>query len=172
MATRKPHRAGKKKAGPPTSAPAGTVGSGEFVVYPGVPTGMYDLLERLAAAAGDSPDFGSPGISLDRTRLTVRWFGEPPSAVQAVLQSAGTGFQIVVQPTEFRPGELRAEAARLAGEHADVVAAATARPEGDGIEVLVPQAAAEAAGGPAPALAHHGVTSHVPLFAEIGDTPA
>jgi hypothetical protein len=165
MATRKPHRAGKR-----TGAPSGSVGHGEFVVYPGVPTGIYDVLERLSAAAGDSPDFGTPGISLDRKRLTVRWFGPLPPAVQAVVDSAGTGFEVAVLPTDFRPGDLRAEAVRLAGEHGDVIAAATARPEGDGIEVLVLPAVAEDAGGAQQALV--GVASELPLLAEIGDAPS
>jgi hypothetical protein len=164
MATRKPHRAGRK-----TGAPSGSVGPGEFVVYPGVPTGLYDVLERLSAAAEDSPDFGTPGISLDRTRLTVRWFGPLPPGVQAVVDSAGAGFSVDVRQTDFRPGDLRAEAVRLAGEHGDVIAAATARPEGDGIEVLVLPAVADTAGGAQQALA--GVASELPLFAGIGDAP-
>jgi hypothetical protein len=163
-------RKGSRRAA--TEAPSGSVGHGEFVVYPGVPAGIYDVLERLSVAAGESPDFGSPGIGLDRTRLTVRWFGAPPPAVQAVIDSAGVGFAIVVQQTEFRPGDLRAEAARLLQEHADVVTSARPRPEGDGLEVLVAPQAAEAAGSPEAALAQEGVTSDVPLFAEIGDAPA
>jgi hypothetical protein len=145
------------------------VGHGEFVVYPGVPSGVYDLLERLTAVAGDSPDFGTPGLSLDRTRLTVRWSGELPAAVRAVLDSAGPGFEVSVQPTEFRPGDLRAEAERLRREHPDVVAAAGARPEGDGIDVLVPPDVAGAAGGAGQALTAAGVTADVPLFAEVGE---
>jgi hypothetical protein len=144
------------------------VGPGEFVVYPGVPSGVYDLLERLSAAAGDSPDFGTPGLSLDRTRLTVRWFGELPAAVRAVVDSAGPGFAITVQPTDFRPGELRAEAGRLVREHGDVVAAATARPEGDGVEVVVPPEMAEPAGSAEAAALERGVTSSYPLSFEVG----
>jgi hypothetical protein len=140
---------------------------GEFVAYPGGPAAIYDLLERLAATAGDSPDFGTPGISLDRTRLTVRWSGELPAGVRALVDAPTEGFTVVVQQTEFRPGDLRAEAERLHREHPDVLAAATARPEGNGIDVLVPPAVAEAAGGPGPALA--GVTSGFPLFAEVGE---
>ncbi|HEV7728069.1 MAG TPA: hypothetical protein VGO74_14160 [Modestobacter sp.] len=168
MATRKPQR-GRKTAGPAgRGAPSGGVGHGEFVVYPGVPGGMYELLERLSAAAGDSPDLGSPGISLDRTRLTVRWFGELPPAVRAVVESAGVGFAVAVQQTEFRPGDLRAEAERLVREHSGIVAAASARPEGDGIEVLVPPEVTGSAGGAAAALEQHGVVSGFPLFAEVG----
>jgi hypothetical protein len=156
------------RKGSKRSAPAPRLGHGEYVVYPGGPTAIYDLLEQLSSAAGDSPDFGTPGISLDRTRLTVRWFGEPPPAVQRLVD--GAGFTVHVQQTEFRPGDLRAEAARLAAEHPAVVAAATPRPEGDGIEVLVPPAVAAAAGGAEQALA--GVPSAVRLFAEIGETPS
>jgi len=136
------------------------------VAYPGGPAAIYDLLERLTAAAGDSPDLGVPGISLDRTRLTVRWFGELPDAVRAVLRDH-PGFDVTVQQTAFRPGDLATEADRLAAEHPVVVAAATARPEGDGIEVLVLPAVAGTAGGAERALA--GVTSAYPLFAEVGD---
>jgi hypothetical protein len=160
--------AARKGAGK-RSTPAGSVGHGEFVVYPGVPTGIYDVLERVSAAAGDSPDFGTPGISLDRTRLTVRWFGELPAGVRAVVDSAGTGFEVVVQPTAFRPGDLRAEAERLLREHAPVVQAAIVRPEGDGIELLITPAAAEEAGSPEAALDRNGITGDVPLFPEIGD---
>ena len=63
MATRKPHRPGQSKP----AAPAPRLGHGEFVVYPGTRAEVYDLLERLSAAAGDSPDFGTPGI---RSHLT------------------------------------------------------------------------------------------------------
>ena len=154
-------RKGAKRA-----APAPRLGRGEFVAWPGGPTAVYDLLERLAAAAGDSPDAGTHGISLDRTRLVVRWFGELPAAVQAVLRDAG-GVEVSVQQTAFRPGDLAAEADRLVAGHPDVVAAATPRPEGDGIEVLVPPAVAEGAGGAEQALV--GVPSAFPLFAEVGE---
>src|SRR4051812_50106273 len=86
MATRRPHGARSKKTG---AAPAPRLGHGEYVVYPGTRAEVYDLLERLSAAAGDSPDFGTPGISLDRTRLTVRWFGGLPPAVQAGVDPPG-----------------------------------------------------------------------------------
>ena len=157
-----------KRSQPRRSAPPSPgVGHGEYVVYPGTRAEVYDLLERLSAAAGDDPDSGTTGLSLDRTRVTVRWFGEPPDRVRRVVEAAPAGLTVTVVPTEFRPGELRAEAARLRAGHPDVVAAATARPEGDGIEVLVPPAVAEAAGGAGQALA--GVASAFPLFAEVGE---
>jgi len=157
-----------RKGSAKRSAPPGSVGPGEYVVYPGTRAEVYDVLERLSAAAGDSPDFGTPGLSLDRTRLTVRWFGEVPPAVQRVVDSAA-GVQVVVQHTEFRPADLRAEAERLVRDHPDVVAGAAARPEGDGIDVLVTPAAAEAAAGAGPAIA--GVDSPFPLIAEVAEAP-
>jgi hypothetical protein len=152
------------------SAPAGRPGRGEFVVYPGGPTAIYDLLERLSAAAGDAPEYGTPGISLDRTRLTVRWFGEPPAAVQRVLDGA-QGFELTVAQTEFRPADLRAEAERLLAEHPGLVTSARERPEGDGIDVLVAPPAAESAGSADAALEQAGVRSAFPLVAEAGEAP-
>ncbi|WP_369140269.1 hypothetical protein [Modestobacter versicolor] len=161
--------AARKGSRKPAAGAAPQLGRGEFVVYPGGPAAVYDLLERLTAAAGDSPDLGTPGISLDRTRLVVRWFGDPPPAVQRVLADAG-GVEVTVQRTAYRPGDLADEAGRLRRDHPDVVAAATPRPEGDGIEVLVPPAVADAAGGAAAAIA--GVPSAYPLTAEVGEAPA
>jgi hypothetical protein len=160
--------AARKGPGKARPGPAPRLGRGEFVAYPGGPAATYDLLERLSAAAGDSPDFGTPGISLDRTRLVVRWFGELPDLVQSVIADH-PGFEVTVQQTAFRPGDLAAEAARLAREHPGVVAAATPRPEGDGIEVLVPPVVADAAGGAEQALA--GIVSGFPVFAELGEAP-
>jgi hypothetical protein len=168
MATRKLQRAGQQKP----AAPAPRLGHGEYVVYPGTRAEVYDLLERLSAVAGDSPDFGTPGIGLDRTRLTVRWFGDLPPAVRAVVDSAAAGVRVAVESTAFRPGDLRAEAARLVADHPDVVQSATARPEGDGIDVLVLPAVAEAAGTAEQALARAGVGSQFPVLAEIGGAPS
>jgi hypothetical protein len=159
--------AARKGSRRPASAAPG-LGHGEFVMYPGTRGEVYDLLERLSDVAGDSPDYGTPGLSLDRTRLIVRWFGDVPAAVQRVVDSA-RDVTVVVEPTPLRPGDLRAEASRLAAEHPGVVAAATARPEGDGIEVLVPPLVADVAGGAEAALAGQGIASEFPLFAEIGE---
>jgi hypothetical protein len=155
--------ASRRKTG---SGPAPRLGHGEFVVYPGTRGEVYDLLERLSDVAGESPDFGTPGLSLDRSRVTVRWFGPLPAAVQAVVDG-GVGVTVVVQATAHRPSDLRAEADRLVREHPGVVAGATARPEGDGIEVLVPPGVADAAGGAEQAVADLGAA--FPLFAEVGE---
>ena len=163
-------RGPRRRPTAPAADPSPGLGHGEYVVYPGTRAELYDVLERLSAAAGDSPDFGTPGVSLDRTRLTVRWFGEPPAAVARVLDSA-EGVTVALQHTPFRPGDLRAEADRLAGGRGPVVQSARARPEGDGIDVLVAPSAVMAAGTPAGALTVAGVTSSFPLFPEEGTEP-
>ena len=101
----------------------------------------------------------------------MRWFGEPPAAVQRVL-AAARGFELTRAQTDFRPADLRAEAERLLGENPGLVTSTRERPEGDGIEVLVAPPAAEAAGSPDAALARAGVGSAFPLFAEAGEAPA
>jgi len=152
-----------------SARPSPVLGHGEFVMYPGTRGEVYDLLERLSAAAGESPDFGTIGLSLDRTRLTVRWFGEPPREVQRVVDSAGEGLAVTVVRTEFRPGDLRAEADRLAREHAAVVRSARARPEGDGVDLFLAPEAVQRAGSPATAVLEAGIESGFPLFPEIAD---
>ena len=112
-----------------SAGPSPGVAHGEYVVYPGTRPEVYDLIERLSAAAGDSPEFGTPGLSLDRTRLTVRWFGQG-----------------------------------LAREHAPVVQAASARPEGDGIDLFIAPDAVQRAGSLAAAVLDAGVESGLPLF--------
>src|ERR687885_824779 len=87
------------------------------------------------------PPPGGPGKGAPAPRPGARGYVGCPG------DSAGADLRVVVQQTRFRPGDLGAEATRLAGEHRDVVAAATARPEGDGVDVLVPPAVAETAGG-------------------------
>jgi hypothetical protein len=154
---------------PRRSAPSAPgVAHGEYVVYPGTRREVYDLLERLSAAAGDSPDFGTPGLSLDRTRLTVRWFGEPPREVRRIVEQAAAGLTVVVEPTEFRPGDLRREAERLLREHAPVLQSASARPEGDGIDLVIAPDAVRVAGGAATAVLDAGIESGFPLFPEVG----
>ncbi|MGY1750033.1 hypothetical protein [Modestobacter sp. SYSU DS0511] len=152
-----------------SAPPSPGVGHGEYVMYPGTRAEVYDLLERLSTAAGDSPDYGTPGLSLDRTRLTVRWFGDLPAHVRKVVDAAGEGLTVVVQRTEFRPGDLRAEAERIAAEHAPVVQAASARPEGDGVDLLVAPDAVQAAGSAETAVLEAGVESGFPLFPEAGE---
>ena len=141
----------------------------ETLEYPPVTTEMMAALDQVRAAAGGSPDFGDPEISRDRTRIIVRWYGELPDAVQAVVDAHATGdFTIVVEQVPFRPADLRAEAERLIREHPGVVNGVGPRPAGDGIDVMISEQAVEEAGGLDEALADAGVVSEFPLFPSAG----
>jgi len=143
----------------------------ESLEYPPVTMDVLTALDRVRAAAGDSPDFGDPEISRDRTRVLVRWYGDVPDEVQAVVDSYAEGpVTMEVAQTRFRAGDLRAEAERLIREHPGVVAGVGARPAGDGIDVLITDEAVEEAGGLDDALDENGVVSDFPLFAESGST--
>jgi hypothetical protein len=158
-------------AGPPPAVPTDglSVEGLEGLEYPPVTVEMLTAVDQLRAAAGDDPDSGGPEISLDRTRIVLRWYGEVPPAVQEVVDAYATGpFTVVVEPTRFRPGDLQAEVDRLFREHPGVIAAAGARPTGDGIELMIREDAVAAAGGLDEALADNGIVSEFPLFAEEG----
>jgi hypothetical protein len=149
--------------------PPGGLGTGEYLTLPPVPSGMYELLDRLTARFGDSTDFGTPEISLDRTRVVVRWYGAAPSTLQELLgEYADAPWDVVLEPTEFPPGELRAEAQRLVRDHAPVVQGAGTRPSGDGVDLMLSTDAVDAAGSAEAALAAHGIVSDYPLFVEVG----
>jgi hypothetical protein len=158
-------------AGPPQAVPTDglSVEGLEGLEYPPVTMEMLTAVDQLRAAAGDDPDFGGPEISLDRTRIVLRWYGEVPPAVQEVVDAYAAGpFTVVVEPTRFRPGDLQAEVDRLFREHPGVIAAAGARPTGDGIELMIRADAVAEAGGLDEALADNGIVSEFPLFAEEG----
>ena len=69
-----------------------------------------------------------------------------------------------MEPTRFRPGDLRAEAHRLIEEHSPVVTATFPRNEGDGIGVGIDPSTAASPGQAD--LERLGVTSRFPLFPE------
>ncbi|GAA4731642.1 hypothetical protein GCM10023328_08530 [Modestobacter marinus] len=141
----------------------------EDLALPLVSAEMLDAIDQVRVAAGNSPDFGDPEISRDRTLVTVRWHGPVPAAVQQVVDAhAGADFAMVVEQTPFRPGDLQAEASRLITEHSGVVSAVGARAAGDGIDVMITEQAVEEAGGLDEALAQHGIDSRFPLFPSAG----
>jgi hypothetical protein len=92
----------------------------------------------------------------------------PATLTEIVDDYADADFDVVLEDTEFRPGDLRAEAGRLGREHSPVVQAAGPRPAGDGVTVMLSSAAVRAAGGVDAALAA-GIVSDYPLFPEVGD---
>ena len=143
--------------------PDGELAPEELGVEP-MPYEQFTFTERLHALAAESPDFG--GIDArDRSVLVVRWFGDPPSEVRSLVEEyAGAPFDIRVEPTRFRPDELRAEAHRLLEEHPGVVTATFPRNEGDGVGVGIdPSAASSPDQGD---LERLDITSRFPLFPE------
>ena len=134
----------------------------EGLHLPPVTMAMHEAIDRLRAAAGDDPDAGGPGISLDRTRVYLRWHGPVPAAVQAVVDRyADAPFTVEVRSVPFPPGEVFEEAGRLLTEHPAVTSTS---PRDDGIDVMVDPAVVDAAGGPQEALTRHGIVSRFPLF--------
>ncbi|PZA21462.1 hypothetical protein DMO24_10130 [Modestobacter versicolor] len=134
----------------------------ESLEAPPVTMAMIEAVDRLRAAAGDSPDSGGPGISLDRTQVYLRWHGPVPAAVQAVVDRyAGAPFTVEVRSVPFPPGEVFEEAGRLLTEHPAVTSTS---PRDDGIDVMIHPEVVEAAGGLHEALARHGIVSRFPLF--------
>ena len=90
-------------------------------------------------------------------------------AVQAVVDDYASGpFTVVVEPTPFRPRDLRDEAQRLTAAHPGVIVGTGARATGDGIELMIPPEVVAAAGGLDQAPADHGVVSRFPLFPREG----
>jgi hypothetical protein len=143
--------------------PEGGLAPEELGVEP-IPYEQFTFTERLHALAGDSPDFGVVDAR-ERRVLVVRWFGEPPAEVGALIEEyAHAPFDIRVEPTLFRPGDLRAEAYRLIEEHSPAVTATFPRNEGDGIGVGIDPSMAAS---PEQAdLERLGITSRFPLLPE------
>jgi hypothetical protein len=150
------------------SLPEGGLAPEELGVEP-MPHEQFTFTERLHALAGDSPDFGVIDAR-DRSVLVVRWFGEPPAAVGALIEEyADAPFDIRVELTRFRPGDLRAEARRLLQEHPGVVTVTFPRNEGDGVGVGIDPSVVSS---PDEAdLERLGVTSRFPLFPESTSRP-
>ncbi len=96
--------------------------------------------------------------------MIVRWHGDSPPALRRQLDEyADADFAVVLEQTDYPPGDLQAEAERLVRDHALVMQAAGPRPAGDGLEVIVSSDAADAAGSAEAALLAHGITSDYPL---------
>ena len=139
------------------------------VTVPPMTMEMWEAIDRLRAAAGEVPESGGPGISWDRTRVYLRWYGPVPAAVRAVVDRyAGAPFTVEVVPVPFQPGELLEEAGRLLTAHPEVTGTS---PRDDGINVNVDPAVVDAAGGPDHALARHGIVSRFPLFPRAEGPP-
>ena len=134
------------------------------------PMELLTFQDRLHELVGDSPDLGTSSVEGGHSQVVVRWYGDPPAELLAlVAEFADAPFEIRVEPTEFRQGDLVEEAGRLVREHPGVVTGAGPRTEGDGLTVGVDPAAA--ADPDADDLARLGVTSRFPLFPESMGQP-
>ena len=164
---------GTAAAGPPEEPPTRFADPGTpdgFPLLTPPPGTTFGLTEQLHAEFGDRPEYGGGAVSRDRTRYTIRWHGEvPPALAEIVDDYADADFDVVIEDTEFLPGDLRAEAERLVREHHPVVQGAGPRPAGDGLTVSLSTEAVQAAGGIEEALADNGIVSEFPLFPEVGD---
>ena len=148
--------------------PDGEFSPEELGVEP-IPHEQFAFTERLHALVGESPDFGVLDAR-DRSVLVVRWFGDLPTEVGAVIDEyADAPFDIRVEPTRYRPGDLRAEAQRLLAEHSGVVTVTFPRNEGDGVGVGIDPV--KAASPDQADLERLGVTSRFPLFPEAMGQP-
>ena len=146
---------------------------GELLAYPPVTMDMMTAVDRLRAASAGHPDAGEPEFGLDRTQVVLRWHGDVPDAVQAVVDDYASGpFTVVVAQTPFRYAELRDEASRLITDHPGVIVGIGPRNTGDGIDLMIPPEVVAAAGGLDEALADNGVVSRFPLFPSEGSIVA
>jgi hypothetical protein len=134
-----------------------------------MPEEMLTFQNRLHEQFGSSPDLGATELE-DGPRLIVRWFGEPPAELLALIDSyRDAPFEIRLVPTRFRYGDLIAEARRLLQENPGVVTGTGPRNEGDGVVVGLDPARA-----PHPdraVLDSLGITSEFPLFPEAMSQP-
>ncbi|TFV52029.1 hypothetical protein [Blastococcus sp. TF02A-35] len=150
--------------GPPLQGPAPL--PEEALGLPPVTAEMHAVLDEVQRRWGGHPDLGQPEISRDRALVVLRWHGTPPPGLSALAGSRDGGtFEVRVEETPFRDGELVEEAGRLVRENPGVVTAAGPRAAGDGIVVGLHPSVAE--DGPE----RLGLTSRFPLFPEVMDAP-
>jgi hypothetical protein len=142
----------------------------ELLALPMMPAEMSALADAVQQRFANSPDLGTTEISLDRTVLTVRWFGDPPPELRTMLDAhQDAPFEIRLEQTRFRQGDLMTEAGRLLREHPGVVTVTGTRNEGDGVIVGIDP---EVIDSPDQAdLAAYGITSRFPLFPRAESQP-
>ncbi|MGY1635844.1 hypothetical protein ACI78V_04225 [Geodermatophilus sp. SYSU D00742] len=135
-----------------------------------MPLELLTFQNRLHELFGDSPDLGATSAAGRPSEVVVRWHGDPPAGLLALVERyADAPFQIRVEQTRFRPGDLLEEARRLLEQHPGVVTGTGPRTEGDGVVVGIAPAV-DPDPGPEE-LATLGITSRFPLFPEAVEQP-
>jgi hypothetical protein len=129
-----------------------------------MPLEMLTFQNRLHEQFGKSRDLGTMELE-DGTTLIVRWHGDPPAQLQELIDEyVDAPFEIRLEGTRFRPGDLQEEAGRLVREHPGVVTGAGPRTAGDGVTVgLDPALSSDPDRDDLDSL---GITSRFPLFPE------
>jgi hypothetical protein len=135
-----------------------------------MPLELLTFQNRLHELFGNSPDLGTSSVADRHGQVVVRWYGDPPAELLALVeQYAEAPFEIRLEQTRFRPGDLLDEARRLLQDHPGVVTGTGPRTEGDGVTVGIDPALS---GDPGPEdLVALGVTSRFPLFPEAVGQP-
>jgi hypothetical protein len=135
-----------------------------------MPSEVLTFQNRLQERFGDSPDLGTSSVEDGYSRVVVRWHGDLPTDLLALVeQYADAPFEVRVEQTRFRQGALLEEARRLVEQHPGVVTGAGPRTEGDGVTVGIDPALV---GDPRPGdLVALGISSRFPLFPEAMEQP-
>lgn len=114
-------------------APDASGEDSEQLALPAVPKEMNDLAASLSEQYGTDPQFSAVEVTRDRTQVIVYWHGEITTEL-ARDTSTVPSVEVVIEQTEFMPGELRDAARRLVESDARVASAA-ALYDGSGIRV-------------------------------------
>lgn len=115
------HGPGQAPSGPHTIATIeatipSDLAEGETLAYPPIETEVMAWLDRLQLAVMSDPDYGTTAISLDRTTVTVTWFGEPSATLREHLDAAPDGITVLVHAAAFPPAELQQLVVQAMGE--------------------------------------------------------
>jgi hypothetical protein len=134
-------------AAPAGAAPAHTITA---LLAPGALKRMERQRPLVAAASAvrweiERHDYaGYAGIALGDTDVALWWKGAVPAAMRRVIAQASRSAPVRVRAAAYSIGELRLAAGRLRASWAGAIQAIKLKPDGSGLVVSVPPAAAGA----------------------------
>lgn len=82
------------------------------LVYKPITTEQNDWLSQLAARFGQDDNYTSAEISLDRSKITVTWFGRISPELERLIDAPPPGTVVAVQESSYPGGVLREIVAR------------------------------------------------------------